>query len=368
MAKNSQFNRVRQPLIALKEGEKSSFMITIGMLHYRKDPEKVFKTYMYAAAAKMEGVNFFYFTPGRVNLELKQIKGLFYENGKWIEREVSYPDVIFNAGGTLTTKQDEIVDVLQKEIPYTSHPIGDKMSVYKRIKKSGQFTQYLIPSEKLMRETNIFLYLNKYKSIMIKPLSGAKGEGIIYVEKQDKNFLLKTGEIEQHYTEQELKVWIDELLLLDEMYLVQPFIHSKTKTGLSYDLRLHVQKDGQGKWILTTIYPRIASCGVISNLSLGGYTSYLPDFLKLQFDEEYYNVQRYLEVFAIQFSTHFDSLYDEPLDELGIDVGLDENQKIWIYEVNWRPGTPVLFYLEMGVVKRMIQYAVYLAQQSGKVD
>lgn len=348
------------------EGEKSSFMVTIGMLHYRKDPEKVFKTYMYAAAAKMEGVNFFYFTPGRVSLDQKLIKGLFYEDGKWIERDVGYPDVIFNAGGTLTAKQDEIVDILQKEIPFTSHPIGDKMSVYNRIKKSGQFTQYLIPSEEVAQESIVFEYLNKYKSIIIKPLSGAKGEEITYVVKHNKNFFLKTVEMEQYYSEQELKEWIDELLLREAVYLVQPFIRSKTKTGLSFDLRLHVQKDGQGKWVLTTIYPRIASSGIISNLSLGGYTSFLPDFLKQQFDKESYNVQRYLEVFAVQFSTHLDSLYDERLDELGIDVGLDENQKIWIYEVNWRPGTPVLFYLEKEVVKRTIEYAVYLAQQARK--
>jgi len=344
-------------------------MITIGMLHYRKDPKKVFKSYMYAAAAKMEGANFFYFTPGRVNLEDKRINGLFYENGEWIEREVDYPDVIFQGGGTLRTNQNGVVDVLQKEIPFTNHNLGGKMSVYRRILKSGQFTQYLIPSEEIVSVTTIFSYLNQYKSIIVKPVFGRKGQGIIYVEKQDNSFYLKTAEMEQHYSEHDFNEWIANLLQLDdEMYLVQPFIHSKTKAGLSYDLRLHVQKDGQGKWILTTIFPRIASSGVVSNLSLGGYTSYLPNFLKQEFGEEFYNVKRYLEVFATQFSTHFDSLYDESIDELGIDVGLDENQKIWIYEVNWRPGTPVLFYLEMDVVKRTIEYAIYLAQQTQKLE
>ncbi|MDM5333850.1 hypothetical protein QUF56_11485 [Ureibacillus composti] len=100
-------------------------MITIGMLHYRKNPQTVFKSYAYAAAAKMEGVNFLYFTPGNVDLVNKRIKGLFYENGAWVERETGYPDVVFNAGGTLNAKQDLIVDALQKEIPFTSHPIGD---------------------------------------------------------------------------------------------------------------------------------------------------------------------------------------------------------------------------------------------------
>lgn len=42
-------------------------MTLIGMLHHRADPNNVRKAYAYAAVAKAEGVNFFYFTPGKVN-------------------------------------------------------------------------------------------------------------------------------------------------------------------------------------------------------------------------------------------------------------------------------------------------------------
>ena len=35
--------------------------------------------------------------------------------------------------------------------------------------------------------------------------------------------------------------------------------------------------------------------------------------------------------------------FNETIDELGMDVGLDENDKIWIFEVNWRPGCPPTF-------------------------
>jgi hypothetical protein len=338
-------------------------MTTIGMLHYRKYPQKVFKTYAYAAAAKMEGVDFFYFSPSKIDLEKKLIKGLFYyKNGEWVEREVGYPDIVLNTGGTLTSKQDAIVDALQQDVPFTSHSIGDKIAVYNRIKKSGHFTQYLIPSEELKGIQTMFLYLDTYKSIIIKPAYGAKGEGVIFLEKKDSNFLVKNLESEHHFFREDLENFMDELLLQNETYLVQPFIQSITQQGLPFDFRLHVQKDGQGKWVLTTMYPRIANKGVISNLSSGGYTSISTKFLNEQFSKEYYNVKRYLEVFAIQFANHFDSLYEDPLDELGIDVGIDENRKIWIYEVNWRPGPPVLFYLEIDAAKRAIEYAVYLAQ------
>ncbi len=52
----------------------------------------------------------------------------------------------------------------------------------------------------------------------------------------------------------------------------------------------------------------------------------------------------------------------EVIDEIGIDVGLDQNQKIWMYEVNWRPGCPPAFYLELDVVIHSIRYAMYLAK------
>ena len=54
--------------------------------------------------------------------------------------------------------------------------------------------------------------------------------------------------------------------------------------------------------------------------------------------------------------------FGEIIDEIGVDVGMDEQRKLWIYEVNWRPGCPPAFYLELDVVKNTIRYAMYLAK------
>ena len=91
----------------------------------------------------------------------------------------------------------------------------------------------------------------------------------------------------------------------------------------------------------------------------------VPLALKQEFSEEAFNIKRMLEHFALSLARHLDEIqmvkFGETIDEIGIDVGLDENQKIWIYEVNWRPGCPPAFYLELDVVKYTIQYAKYLA-------
>ena len=51
----------------LRVRERMVFMTLIGMLHHRKDPINVRKAYAFAAVAKVEGIDFFYFTPGKVD-------------------------------------------------------------------------------------------------------------------------------------------------------------------------------------------------------------------------------------------------------------------------------------------------------------
>ena len=47
-------------------------MALIGMLHYRKKPYGIRKAYACAAVAKMEGIEFFYFSYKGIDFKLKE--------------------------------------------------------------------------------------------------------------------------------------------------------------------------------------------------------------------------------------------------------------------------------------------------------
>ena len=144
--------------------------------------------------------------------------------------------------------------------------------------------------------------------------------------------------------------------------MVQPYIECKTKNGLSCDFWLHVQKNGSGICEITLIYPRVSGDNkIVSNVKSGGYRGKLIPFLQEEFGDDYLNMKRLLEHFAISFSHHFESLYLNKFDELAIDVGIDENKQFWIYEVNWRPGSR---HREFEVAKRLIPYAVFLGNKN----
>ncbi|RFU62598.1 YheC/YheD family protein [Peribacillus saganii] len=343
-------------------------MTLIGMLHRRADPSKVRRAYAYSVVAKAEGVILFYFTPGMVNIVDEMINGKVYENGQWVNRTFPFPDVIYNASYPASEKAEEISNYLYEKIPFTSHSVGNKLSVYKRINEGSEFKDFLIPTFELTNAAKLSVIEKHYSNFILKPVSGHQGSGILFVEKESyRRYRVKEKGKAVTLEKEEFMDLVSRKIKKQE-YLVQPYFTFKMKSGQVYDIRLHVQKNGEGKWVITALYPRVGAFGLLtSNMSSGGYTCFPDVFLKGEFGDFWYDMKRTLAAFAISFSTHFDTLYDDVnFDELGIDVGIDKDQKLWLIEVNWRPGPPIIFNCELDVAKNTIHYAKYLAEQAKK--
>ncbi|WP_239094135.1 YheC/YheD family protein [Bacillus sp. B15-48] len=333
----------------------------IGMLHDKNHPSNVKKAYACAAVAKMEGIDFFYFTYHNVDFENRKIDGWMYDNGSWEKHPLVFPDVILNISGPKSTFQKEVYRKLKTDIPFTSYSVGNKMNVYKKITKKGVYSPFLIPTFSLKKANDFLSLFDQFGRIVIKPFSGNHGKNVIFVDKLTENEVKVTDGTKQDVLNLSQFELFIEKLKGDQNYLFQPFIDCKTKAGLPYDFRLHVQKNGLGEWEVNLIYPRISGNGkFISNISGGGYRGELLPFLKEEFGNEYFNIKRLLERFALTFAAHLETLYKHSFDELGIDVGIDENHKLWIYEVNWRPGAK---HREFEVAKRLVKYAEYLTKR-----
>ena len=339
----------------------------IGYMHYRKSPVELNRAYAFAAAAKAEGVELLYFSPGAVNFDAGVIDGYQYIGGAWVKKTSPFPDVIYNTNSFSRDKQTRAVDMLREKVPFTSHSIGSKATVYRNLMRYKQYADYLVPSETILSADHFFAFLEKYPQAVCKPAWGSQGIDVYFIKKEGAAVQLRLGAAISNYDTREAAAFIRDKIRHEE-YIMQPYINCRTTTGVPYDLRLHVQKGAAGKWVTPVIYPRIsASDSIVCNIGQGGYWSDLTGFLKREFGARYYDIWKYIELFSLQLARHMDEiqqeLYGEELDELGIDIGLDEAQKIFVYEVNWRPGHPPLTNISLSVVKNTIRYAMYLAQR-----
>ena len=341
----------------------------IGYMHYRKSPVELNRAYAFAAAAKAEGAELLYFSPGAVDLDKNLINGYQYDNGQWNQTLSRYPDVIYNTNSFHREKQEKAVEILRKKIPFTSHSIGSKVTVYRNLMNYKTYSDYLLPSKKLRTAEHFFAFLEKYPEVICKPSRGHQGMGVTYVKKEGEKCRVLLGAEEVRYDAEKMAEFIGRKIEQED-HIVQPYINCRTKTGAPYALRLHVLKGHQGRWVRPIIYPVISPNGsIICNIGQGGYTSELTDFLKREFGEQYYDIQKQIEMFSLQLAAHMDKiqkdLYGEELNELGIDIGLDRAQKIFIFEVNWRPGHPPFIDINLSVIKNTVRYAMYLA---GRVE
>ncbi|MCM3571042.1 YheC/YheD family protein [Neobacillus mesonae] len=336
-------------------------MVLIGMLHHRKHPDMVKKAYPFAAVAKMEGIDFIYFTFNDIDFEGEIVNGWIYEKGEWVQTEKKIPKVIINSCNPKNEEHSLILRRLKTTAVFTSFSVGNKYKVYNKVKKAETFASYLIPSKTIQHSNDLLSFLESHHAAVMKPVSGNRGRRIFFIKKTNEGYQWTDGSITHVFDKKELTAAISQPLE-EQRYLLQPYIECKTKSGLTYDFRLHVQKNGNGQWEITLIYPRISgNTRMVSNISSGGYRGELIPFLKDEFQQDYRKMKKNLETFALSFAAHLDTLYENPFDELGIDVGIDHQQKLWLFEVNWRPGAKNR---EFQVAKRLIPYCRFLAEMN----
>ncbi|MCL2030002.1 MAG: YheC/YheD family protein [Oscillospiraceae bacterium] len=341
-------------------------MVLIGYMHYRKRPFGLNRAYAFAAAAGAEGARLLYFSPGAVDLEAGSVRGYVYERGGWTRTVSRLPDAVCNVVGFSRDSQNETADRLRGQVPFTHCAVGDKLTVFRNLQRYRAFSDYLIPSEKVLSARQVLRLLERYPELVLKPSWGCQGTGVYYLARENGTLRVFSGAEVPARGADETERFIEETIAGTE-YLAQPYIRCRTKDGAPYDFRLHTQKDRRGRWAVSAVYPRISpDGGIVCNISRGGCVCALEPFLEREFGRDARAVRKTLEMFALQLAAQMEEiqaeLYGETPGELGIDVGLDPERRLYIYEVNWRPGHPPVLGADLSVVRRSVGYAIYLAE------
>ncbi len=248
---------------------------------------------------------------------------------------------------------------------YDSKSIGSKWRKTKWLLKDDLLKTY-VPDTLRFTRANLHTIMIRHPVVYFKPSRGSGGNRIMKIERSPSQTYI-TYYLNHKQTYSNIQSLYTQLksFAKGKTFLLQRGINLATVKGNPFDLRVMVQKPDDGKWLVSAMFVKIGRSGkVVNNYNQGGKLANFNTTLKKAnyTEDEIQSVNRQLVDMGEQTGKCFDKHY-EGFRELGIDVAIDQSNKLWILEVNTRPQ----FYPLKRVNKALFNTIAGYAKQYGRI-
>jgi len=314
------------------------------MTHRISSPSKFHRYHTSAQAEKFDGV--IMYTPRDVDVKRQQVSGYVYRDGGWRRRTFGYPRVNIDVGFYSEADMSKAIRVKKcSALRFTGYGLGNKCRIQKHLEASDYLQPYLLPTEQASTPQQFASFVRKHGSVMLKPINGWGGKGIIRVtETKERRYKVQTnGKRPLDLSASGLLAYVGNLLRHGR-HVMQKWIDIRNKDGQVFDIRALMQKNGEGKWQLTGMAVREGKQGSItSNIKSGGNAHGVQAYLEKQFGEEAGQALADSVVELAEYIPPYtEKSYKSRLFELGIDLAVDRSGKLWLIEINIKPGKSIV--------------------------
>jgi hypothetical protein len=193
------------------------------------------------------------------------------------------------------------------------------------------------PQTDLYSRETLLSYLKKYPVVFLKPVNGGKGQGIIKISKSGKNFIMQKGMEEKIHTHKTLFSALSKKKIDQQPYVVQQGINLIRFHQRPIDFRILLLKPDKDWEVMGVMGKWAAKNNVVTNFCRGSRAITLKKALKRSLnirEKDYIHLKDELNLFGLHLAnTHFNYAR-----ELGLDIGIDSDKKLWIIEGNTIPG------------------------------
>lgn len=206
-----------------------------------------------------------------------------------------------------------------------------------------------IPKTRLLTTEWMIEMLHDHPILYIKPTSASQGMGIMRVDRMgESSYMLRDTQRFSFY--QDISDLTEAVFQLKrkQSYLIQQGIISVTQLNYPFDIRAHVIKVN-GVWTFGGMIGKVAKKkSIITNASQGAVPTHidtiLTNFRGLN-EEQSEEVKTKIRRIALDAAQEMDKKHPK-WSEFGLDIGIDEGNHIWIYEINFRPGFILFRYID----------------------
>jgi glutathione synthase/RimK-type ligase-like ATP-grasp enzyme len=261
------------------------------------------------------------------------------------------------------------------KLRYIAKPLANKWSMHQVLMKHVEIAGHLPDTKRYAGPAALSKLLSRHRFVYLKPKNGTGGRGIIRVERlagdafalQGRNAsrdILPARTVGADALGSSMRSWG-----ANDRYIMQQGIPPLLTDGRVCDFRLLIQKNGSGAWEVTGCAGRIGpSSSITSNLHGGGQAISMNALLRKRFDSKtIQSVQSSMNELSLVVAQHLESHYGR-LCELGIDLAVDPDGRVWLLEVNPKPSREV--FRRIGEMKtyrkaivRPLEYAKWLLER-----
>ncbi|MDR0266851.1 YheC/YheD family protein [Paenibacillus sp.] len=329
-------------------------------------------------ACRKQGAYVYFFTPDHIEEGSDSIHGWVYEDG-WHRAKMPIADVINNRLTTRKMENKPSVQHFMKEVKsrfgthFFNERFLDKNEVFDTLKADSSLAKFMPESYLLKGFSTLKKMCQQYPVVFLKPVRGSLGKGIIRIARQpDGTYQTLTtsagGARKQTYSSVNKLFTGISGKMKTTRYQIQQGLTLIDYAKRPIDFRALVQKNGYGKWNVTSIVARIAGGNhFVSNLARGGTLSTVKDAVSrcVLPAEAKKTAYTKLQRTSLEIAKGIDTLIPAHFGELGIDLAMDNSGKIWLLEVNSKPSkndnTPLNGHKVRPSVKRLLEYCCYLS-------
>ncbi|OGX61760.1 MAG: hypothetical protein A2189_02665 [Paenibacillus sp. RIFOXYA1_FULL_44_5] len=212
----------------------------------------------------------------------------------------------------------------------------------------------------------------------MKPELGKAGKGIMRIEHihekkganvQNPSIRLSIQEKKKsqiHTYNNLVEVWkqVSEFIHEKE-YIAQQGIQLTSYNNRPFDLRILVQKNNRGEWEISGVGARIAGkTSITTHVPRGGSIDDPDKLLTASFGKNKSKIMlRRVNKAALTIAQQIEKKSHYMLGEMSIDLGIDENGRIWFFEANSKPMKFDEPSIRQKSLEQLIQYTKYIANK-----
>ncbi len=316
-----------------------------------------------------------------VSIKDRTIRGFVpAAGGGWESRRFPWPDVVIDR----CRKGDPDYRKLRRRkdlFLYANQTYTNKWNATQLFLKEDSLKRWM-PVTCSYSANNLHDMLNKYRLLYIKPGNGTGGRSIIKLVKggqgyqllgRNKNLAKKKLTIKsQSSLVQWLNSWVKNERIRNGNFMIQQGVNLSFIADRVADTRLLIQKDENGKWSVTGLGVRLGGANSsTSNLHGGGRAIPFQRFFTEHFGpEKTQEILKECHALAFEVVKTIENRFGRMM-EFGLDIGVDTSGRVWLIEVNPKPGRDI--FREMGQtslykksIQRPIQYAMHLVQEKNQ--